>query len=310
VTFVTVDGDPVIGCVMTYDSSAENGPARKQNRQAFLAGVHQEVRQLHARRAQADPLAALTQASAAAGPGGTVVLMDSGLQTVAPLDFAREDLLDADPATVVAQLRADGELPHLGGQSVILDGIGYTASPQARLDEDQRDHLIVLWRQIVHAGGAAHVQDINTPDTSAADQKLPPVSLVRVPPPNDVALGCNQRTDLSNDGAVGFLPGQTAFRDPASARPVLLRIAQWLRRNPSARAELTGSIAHYGAGGPGGLSAARAQRIKLALISLGAGHGQVTATGIGWGPFPTRASPPDPASDELNRRVVVELTCD
>jgi OmpA-OmpF porin, OOP family len=309
VTFVRADGKPAVGCVMPYDSDAANSGARQYDSQAFTAAVGHEVTTLRADNGQADPLAALSLAGAAAGRHGTVVLLDSGLQTVPPLNFAAADLLDADISSVVAQLRTAGELPRLSGQTVILDGIGYTAAPQPPLDQDQRDHLIELWRQIAVAGGAARVQVVLTPNTAAASTGLPAVSLVQVPPPGNVLLGCDQESVLADDGAVGFAPNSTAFREQAAARPVLARIAAWLRRNPSARAALTGSIAHYPPDQPGGLSLARAQAIRAALIRAGAGAGQITAAGAGWGPFPTRTGAPSPVSDPLNRRVVMKLTC-
>ena len=146
------------------------------------------------------------------------MLIDSGLQTVTPLNFAREQLLNADPDAVVSQLRAAGELPDLQGRTVILDGIGYTAPPQAPLDEDQRNHLVELWQQIAYAAGAKQVQIITTPDTASAGSTRLTVSTVRVPPPNNVSLGCNQQSILSDDGAVGFQPNKTTFRDDAAAR--------------------------------------------------------------------------------------------
>jgi OOP family OmpA-OmpF porin len=309
VTFVRVDGKPAVGCVMPYDNDAANGGAKQYDSQAFTTAVGHEAATLRADSGQADPLGALSLASAAAGRRGTVVLMDSGLQTVAPLNFAAADLLDAGISPVVAQLRAAGDLPRLSGQTVILDGIGYTAAPQPALDEDQRDHLIELWRQIATAAGAARVQVILTPNTAGAAPGLPAVSLVRVAPPDNVVIGCDQQSVLSDDGAVGFRANSTTFRDQAAAGPVLARIAGWLRSHPSARAALTGSIAHYPPDQPGGLSLERARAIRAALVRLGAGAGQITAAGVGWGPFPAPSASPNPVSDPLNRRVVMTLTC-
>jgi OOP family OmpA-OmpF porin len=308
-TFVRVDGRPSVGCVMSYDYTAGNVTAQNANRQAFIGAVHQEVSRLTAVAPQADPLTALSQAAAAAGAGGTVVLIDSGLQTVAPLDFTREDLLDTDPGQVISQLKAAGELPGLGGRKVIMAGIGYTAPPQAPLDQDQRDHLAELWQQIAWAGGAAQVQTITTPDTEPSGARLPLVSTVKVAGPNDVSLGCDQQSVLPDDGAVGFQPDKTTFRDDSAAQAVLTRMASWLHAHPEADAHLTGSIAHYGTDDPDGLSLARAQRIQSVLVQLGAAPGQVTAAGAGWGPFPARTAAPDPVSDPLNRRVVVQITC-
>jgi hypothetical protein len=64
-----------------------------------LLGELQVGRDVAAVEKGADPLTALSRAAAAAGQGGTVVLVDSGLQTVAPLDFSAAKLLDADADT-------------------------------------------------------------------------------------------------------------------------------------------------------------------------------------------------------------------
>lgn len=310
ITFVRVDGRPSVGCVMTFDASAANPGAEKDARNGFTESVQHEVRTLAAARPEADELTALSQAGAAAGPRGTVVLIDSGLQTVAPLNFAKAHLLDADINAVVAKLRAAGELPHLQGQTVILDGIGDTVAPQAALDQSQRDHLVGLWQQIAYAAGAKHVQVITAPATGTGQGGLPPVSPVPVPPPDNVTLGCDQESVLPDDGAVGFLPNSKTFRDPGGAHTVLARIAGWLNQHPAAGVSLTGSIAHYNQGVPGGLARSRAEAIRSALIRLGASPGRITAAGAGWGPYPTKTAPPDPVSDPLNRRVVVRFSCD
>jgi OmpA-OmpF porin, OOP family len=310
VTFVRVDGNPTIGCVRTLDTNANNGPAKKNFQSQFVNAVQGEVAKLPAKSPQADPLTALSRASAAAGPGGTVVLMDSGLQTVPPLNFKAEDLLDADIGLVVSELAKANDLPDLRGQDVILDGIGYTSPPQRPLDPSQIAHLVKLWQKIVIAAGAASVKIVTTPNTTPSVSGLPAVATVPVPPPGNIALGCDKRSVLSNNGPVGFIANSTTFRDESAARQDLTRIANWLAKNRTAHAILTGSIAHYGPNvRNGGLALARASSIRAVLLSLGVQAGQVTAVGMGWGPFPTKTAPPNPLADPLNRRVVVELKC-
>jgi OmpA-OmpF porin, OOP family len=133
---------------------------------------------------------------------------------------------------------------------------------------------------------------------------------VPVPPPGDLNLGCNTQSTLSDDGPVGFRPDRTDFVDDAAARRALADFATWLARNPMAEGIVTGSTAHYGTNvGKGGLSQARADRVRSLLIDLGARPDQVRAVGIGWGPFPAQTAPPDPISDPRNRRVVIHLIC-
>ncbi|MGX7826035.1 hypothetical protein ACTG9Q_13170 [Actinokineospora sp. 24-640] len=309
VTMIRADGAPTIGCAHTYVPSEGTDPSKEYYRDQFKKVVKAEATRMAAIAPEANPLAALGQAAAAAGPDGTVVLIDSGLQTVAPLDFRTGNLLSANPDRVVAALKRGAHLPDLGGRKVILVGIGYTAAPQTPLRDGQRGHLIELWRKIAAAAGAREVVPVTRPNTTAPDGDHPPVSEVLVPPAEDIVLDCGLDVVLPDSGAVGFHPEETAFRNEIAARTVLTGIAVWLRDNPTATGAITGSVAHYGADTTQGLSLDRANRVRSVLVELGARAGQLTAKGMGWGPFPTKTAVPDPTSDPLNRRVVITLNC-
>src|SRR4029077_8318458 len=112
---------------------------------------------------------------------GTVVLGDSGLPTVAPLDFHVSGLLDADPDAAVQELSSSGYLPDLSGRTVVLAGIGYTAAPQSPLDDRRRLNLVHIWQKIV-TGAGAKVQTVTSPNTAPAMTDVPAVSTVDVPP--------------------------------------------------------------------------------------------------------------------------------
>ena len=218
-------------------------------------------------------------------------------------------MLDTDPDDVVEQLARAGQLPELSGRAVILIGIGYTAPPQASLDEARRTRLVELWTKLTQRAGASSVVVSDTPNTESAVAGVPEVTPVAVPPVVSVHPGCNAQAIFADSGAVGFVPDSTEFRDPAAARGALTEFGRWLGRNPTARSTVVGSVAHYGANTTGGLSLARAQRVRDVLVQTGAQADQIAATGMGWGPFPTRTGPPGAPYDERNRRVVVELTC-
>lgn len=310
VTLVRADGTPTIGCAFTYDASAKTDGAKASDREQFAGQVENTALVLRADSPEADPLAALSQASAAAGPGGTVALLDSGLSTVAPLDFREDGLLGKDVDWVVAALAQGGLLPDLKGKKVILAGIGYTAEPQPALAEPQRAHLIELWQRIVTAAGAAEVVVVSTPNTNPAQSGLPDVSEVPVPPPGKLTVACDHAIPLQDDGDVGFRPGTVDFRDGDRALAALNQIADWLAQNPIATARVEGSIAHHGVDeGDSGLSRDRAVKVRDVLVELGAGSGQVTAMGTGWGPFPSKTAPPDDTNDPRNRRVLIRLAC-
>jgi outer membrane protein OmpA-like peptidoglycan-associated protein len=200
-------------------------------------------------------------------------------------------------------------VPDLSGRKVVLSGIGFTAAPQPQLNNAQRSHLIELWRRIAVAGGAQSVIVAPGPSSTAPADGLPPVAVVDVPPAGALSLACETESILPNDGPVGFLADSTQFADPGAAREALSGLVGWLSSNPDAHGHLTGSIAHYGPNAPGGLSADRADKVRETLVELGTDPRQLSAKGVGWGPFPSVEAPPDDASDPLNRRVVVELSC-
>jgi outer membrane protein OmpA-like peptidoglycan-associated protein len=310
VTFVRVDGQPTIGCSIRFDSNLNNGIARDKAKSDAFGTVGQVAVALKAAKPEADVLGALALAARAAGPGGVVVLVDSGLQTVAPLNFTQPGLLDADAGAIADELANRGVLPDLHDRTVILAGIGYTAAPQPPLDSARVDHLTDIWSTIATRAGASRVVLSTRPNTQAAPGGVPAVSSVPVPARDNIHIGCNTTSVFTNDGSVGFVADGTTFRDPAQAATTLAGFSDWLRANPTGHAVVTGNVAHYGTDdGNGGLAQARAQAVRDALVAAGAPPGQVTARGDGWGPIPAKDAPPGPAYDELNRRVVIDLQC-
>ena len=310
VTFVRVDGEPSIGCSVGFDRDLNNDIARERAKTDAFTTVSQMALALPAVKEEADVLAALNLAARAAAAGGVVVLVDSGLQTRAPLNFTEAGLLDADPTAIADELTRLGALPDLSDRTVILAGIGYTAAPQQPLDAGRIDHLVEIWSTIADRAGARAVLVSTRPNTQPAPDGVPAVTPVPVPALDNIRIDCNTTSVFTNDSSVGFLPDSTTFRDPARAADVLAEFSQWLRANPSAQAVVTGNVAHYGVDeGDGGLARSRALRVRDALVEGGAPADRVTARGDGWGPVPAKDAPPGPAHDQLNRRVVIELRC-
>jgi OmpA-OmpF porin, OOP family len=310
VTFIRVDGQPSVGCSVTFDSNLKNDIARNKAKSDAFATVSRMARALPAAKQEADVLTALADAARAAAPGGVVVLVDSGLQTTAPLNFTQPGLLDADAGEIADELSNRHALPDLSDRTVILAGIGYTAAPQQPLDSGRIDHLTDIWSTIATRAGATQVIVSRKPNTDPAPTGVPAVSGVPVPALDNIQLGCNSTSVFTNDSSVGFLADSTTFRDADKADAVLAKFSDWLRTNPSARAVVTGNVAHYGTDdGDGGLSRARAEAVRDALVAAGAPAAQITARGDGWGPLPAKNAPPGAAYDQLNRRVVIELQC-
>ena len=305
ITIVRVDGAPSVACGRKFHSDAKNPTALAQDRHNFGKRAMGELRRAVAQQPEADPLAALTLAGVAAGPKGTVVLADSGLQTKAPLDFRTDGLLFLPPEEIVAQLRSSKLIPDLTDRTVVLAGIGWTAPPQKQPHEGIRQRLLAIWKAIVEAGGGK-VEVLDTPNSADAVTKDPTVSPVSLPDADPVQPACGTEIVLPDGGAVGFQPNTAAFREPGRARSTLLTVADFLRQNPAAKVTARGSVAHYGVNVKNaGLALDRARAVTDTLVSLGVDRGRVTALGDGWGPFEGKGD----EIDQRNRRVVLKIDC-
>lgn len=305
ITVVRVDGRPSVAGSAVFSTAARTEQNFRIDQENFLAHVTGMLGAARAQHPEANVLGALSLAADAAGPGGTVVLIDSGVQTTDPIDFRENDLPSRRPQAIADALRRDGLLPDLGERSVILSGVGYTAAPQGALDDRNSAFVVDLWREIVAASGGEDPVVLPEPNTAEAITDDPPVGVVDFPI-GEIHLACNALSVLPDDGEVGFIPDEAEFRDPGAARAVLRRFAGFLDDNPGATVDIQGFVAHYGAGD---LSQRRADRVKQELVALGVRH-SITATGLGWGPYPDATAPPDPRYDQLNRRVVISVQCD
>ncbi|GHJ48967.1 hypothetical protein Cs7R123_63090 [Catellatospora sp. TT07R-123] len=306
ITVIRIDGRPdVVDGPLVFSSVAKT----KQNLDIeigdFLTAVGTRVAAAKAQEPEADVLGALSLAAGAAGAGGTVVLIDSGVQTTAPLDLREGGLAARKPEAIAAALRRARLLPDLKGRKVILAGLGYTAAPQDPLDNDSRSFIIGLWREIVRTAGAKDPVVSTEPNTGAAAVSSPPVSVVPFPI-GVLHFECGATAVLPDDGEVGFVPDKDVFKNPDAARSVLRRLADFLKQNADAAVEIEGFVAHYDKDSD--LSQRRADRVRQELASLGVRNG-VTAKGMGWGPYPKPDSPPDPRYDQLNRRVTIKINC-
>ncbi|WP_133767573.1 hypothetical protein [Amnibacterium kyonggiense] len=96
--------------------------------------------------------------SAAATDAGKtlgIVVVGSGLQTTGTLDFAENDLLYGDPASIAQQMDASGDLPTgLKGVTVYWSGITDVAGRQTRLTESAGKNLAAIWSAVLAKAGA------------------------------------------------------------------------------------------------------------------------------------------------------------
>ncbi len=282
ISLIRIDGQPKIFPITPFSNTANNPAAQSQAVSSYLkANVTPVLQsQIRAQVPQADVLSALSLAASATGPNGNIILIDSGLQTVAPLAYQQSsDLMMSPPSDIVAFLKKKGLLPDLKGRHVLLSGFGYAASPQPGLNQAQRNSVIAQWEAIVRAGGGCVTAD-TLANTASEVSGLPAVSVVTPPPTPSFRNNCGTIV-LSDAGTVGFVVGKATFRDPSAAETTLGQLASTLKRG-SEHITLIGSTSTEGGNAINNpLSLHRAQAVKRVLVSMDIPASRISTIGDG-----------------------------
>ena len=311
ISLIRIDGNPKVFTPAPFSTTDQNSAAIAQDVSAYISTTIEPILRgpLHAQVAQADILTALDLAAGAAAPNGNIVLIDSGLQTVAPLEYQQQGLLMSPPSDIVSFLKQKNLIPDLKGRHVLLSGFGYTAAPQASLNLAQRNNVIDQWEAIVAAGGGCVTAD-PSPNTASELAGLPAVASVPLPPP--VVIRACGTTVLGDAGSVGFIVNTATFRDPSAADATLSQLASGLKRS-SEPITLIGSTSTEGGDAINNpLSRSRAEAVKSVLVSMGIAASRITTIGDG-SHWPGRVNDigPNgqllPAQAEQDREVIVQL---
>jgi outer membrane protein OmpA-like peptidoglycan-associated protein len=312
VSIIVPDGEPDVVDSARLLITGANPVARDKSRQENREMLANAILAARADDEEADLLTALDLARREVGSvDGTleIVVIDSGLSTVAPLDFTQAGMLDADPADVVAMLRPTELLPDLRGVLVTWQGLGDTFDPQQRLNPAQRKNLIAIWLAVLEAAGAEPVVIDEKPLTDGPEEDFPEVTPVPLPEP----LVCETNVVVLQGGDVAFEPDSSKFRDEAAVQAVLEPIARQIVAG-GFTATVTGTTANVGPmEGRIELSLRRAQAVVDVLVGLGVPRGALTAEGLG-SDFPGYAQDHGPEGELLpgpaaeNRKVIITLT--
>lgn len=286
VTLLDTGGQPTALGPFGLTLDSKNEAARQREAQRNAAGLAQQILQVSATSPEANPLEALNRAadSVRSAPGGeragTIVLVDSGLQTTGVLDYTQEGMLSADPQDLVKALASSGQLPDLTGITVYLVGIGQTVAPQDALDAGARHDVQAQWRAMAEGSGAACVDFDDTPRAAApATADLPQVTAFPVPV---AALDLpTPERPLELRDEIRFQSNSDEYVDPQRAADRLRPIADWIRTS-RASVTLTGTTATDGTEeGRKRLSQMRADAVKASLVALGADASRITTEGVG-----------------------------
>jgi outer membrane protein OmpA-like peptidoglycan-associated protein len=316
VTLLDTGGQPAAEGPYELTLDSKNGAARQREAERNAGLLAQQVMQVAATAPEANPLEGLNMAAdsirSARGdtPGGTIVLVDSGLQTTGALDYTQEGMLSADPQDVVRALSATGQLPDLTGMTVYLVGVGQTVPPQEPLDAGSRHDVQAQWRALVEASGAACVAFDDTPRSAPQADGLPSVTPFEAP--EVLASIPTPEQPLFLRDEIRFKSNSAEYVDPQRAAEALRPIADWMKQSGST-VTLTGTTATDGTQeGRKRLSLMRADAVKASLVALGAAPSRIATEGVGTD-HPTHVDDLGPNGELLpgpaaqNRLVIVSV---
>ena len=270
-----------------------------------VSGVMEVASQVTATESECDLLGGLRLAGRTAQPAdgerSELVILNSGLSTVAPLDLSQCLLENLDIQATVSRLQAEFALADLSGYDTVrFYQLGDTAAPQEDLTPAGRQKLRELWEAILVASGAQEVSFPDNPPTdSQPSENLPSVKTVSVLKSSNAVQG--SALDVSFDEqAVGFAPDTAQFLDPEAARQALVPTAQALAADPSQKALVVGQTATSAdAAGSLALSRERAQAVSGLLQEMGVAGGQLEVLGVGCNPANPLHTPDVSASGAL-----------
>jgi outer membrane protein OmpA-like peptidoglycan-associated protein len=318
ISVIAEDGSPrAVQTRAVYDVTP-GSPTYAQDSSKALAELINTIASAKATSDGINPLGALSAAAdLLEGQTAPVIVSTStGNSDVPPLDLTEPSLSAADPAEVLAQLKARKALPSLAGVELIWSGINRDAGTQKPLAQSQKETFKKIWAVTAEAAGA-QVRFVPAPSSGApakhsgAHRVKPVEPLASTPVVFAPAGGTFVYTNAS---ALGFAPDSTTLRDPAAAAATAQDLAAWLKADPRRAITITGTTASAGDdAGRAALSTARADAVADLVAKEGIARDRITTTGAGInfdGFVPDRDANGtlDPVKAELNRGVRVTLT--
>ena len=325
ISVVNADGVPdvVLASSFDIDDKYKSASAERLDMDArakttnLIAGMQSVI----ATDPEVDYLAALnlalrTLSSLEEYDSKTIVVIGTGLSTTGVLNF-QNNLISAEPGTIVELLEEKGEIPCFNGIMVYWQQMGDVAAPQAQLSSAQRNKLQQIYGGIVEAGGGSFVcNDViaNPVNEGTAYPAVTPVEL-----PADIPISFNPETLNSEatenvlaepvvltEEQITFIGDKAEYLYPEEAESVLKPIADFLLSN-DVTILLCGTTAGDGNSAyTMELSQARAEAVKQSLVDLGVDPSHIIAVGLGsTDPWHVYGIPTSDKAASCNRKVVL-----
>lgn len=298
VTAFVADGNPYLTGDYTIEApdvnvdNTKHKQLAKRNCEQILA----ECSNAKAKTAEIDTLEAITQAakSIQSSSGNRMLLIyDSGLSTTGMLNFASQNLIDAEPDNIVEQLVEKHYIPNLEGIDIVWSGLGQTCGDQTPLTENYKYKLEQIYNAILTAGGAASVTFNHDPIQGEEPEGVPECSIV---PVVEDSLNINEAMPeivKFDETKISFVSDKAEFVSESDAYDALRPIADILVNNPDVKILIIGSTATSTTNNTEkckALSSKRADKVKDALIELHVNPNQLSTYGAGQDSTPFRVN--------------------
>lgn len=292
VTAFVADGNPYLTGDYTINSPSVNvdNTKRKQLAKRNCDQILSECANAKAKTAEIDTLSAITQAAKSiqeSSGNKTLLIFDSGLSTTGLLNFAAQNLIDADPNNIVEQLEEKHYIPNLEGINVVWTGLGQTCGDQTPLTENYKYKLEQIYNAILTAGGAT-VTFNHEPIQGEEPKGVPECSIV---PVIEDSLDINKAMPEVVKTKISFVSDKAEFVSKSDAYEALEPVADILVNHSDIKVIIVGSTATDGT--PDGcrrLSQMRADKVKDALIELHVNPNQLSTYGAGQSSTPFRVN--------------------
>ena len=325
ISIVNADGIPDIVLANSYDIDAKYKSASKEKLDMdarskttnLIAGMQGVI----ACDPEVDYLASLNLAvrsllSLEGYDSKTIVVIGTGLSTSGVLDF-QNNLISADPNTIVELLKEKDEIPDFSGMTVYWQQMGDVAAPQQALTSAQRNTLQQIYGGIVEAGGGTFVYNNIIANPVNESASYPAVTPVEFPADTPISfepdiLDTNEDDHVFTDPVVlteeqvTFIGDKSEYLYPEEAESVLKPIADYLACN-----QVTILLCGTTAGDTNSdfamkLSQERADTVKQTLVKLGVDPDRIIAIGLGSSdPWHIYGVGYDSAASSTNRKTVI-----
>lgn len=324
IAVVNADGNPEIVHAASYDLDDKYKSASKEkldmDARSKATNIILSMQSIVADDPEVDYLESLrlatrTLSSLDGYDAKSIVLMGTGLSTSGVMNF-NNNLISAEPETVVNLLREKSEIPDFSGLTVYSQQLGDVAAPQKELTSAQRVKLEKMYGGIVEAGGGSFVYNDIIANPVDDTKQYPSVTPVALPADTPIAFEEVVLEDENifdepvflTEEKIGFIADEDVFLDPTEANKTLQPIAEYLNSYPSITIMLAGTTAgDTDSDFSLKLSKMRAEAVKQSIVSLGVKSDRIVTVGLGAekDPWHIKGVGYDGAAASGNRKVVI-----